>query len=87
MLEASKRHRARVPTQRARVGSIFSKQGDAYGIAFVGESLASVLVETGSPKEAEPVIEQAAAAFVKIGKPDDAAALRALLQPAPSKSP
>ena len=36
---------------------ILLRQGDPYGIAFVGETLAYVLIKTGSPKEAEPVIE------------------------------
>jgi tetratricopeptide (TPR) repeat protein len=61
--------------------------GDARGTAFVGQLFAVLLLKTGAKKEAEPVVTRAAEAFTKIGKPDRAAALRALLASTPSAPP
>ncbi len=52
---------------------------DAYGTAYVGDDLARALLKTGSPKAAKSVVDAATAALIKIGKPDRATALRALL--------
>lgn len=52
---------------------------DAYGTAFVGRSLAGVLLQIGAKKDAEPVVARASEALIKIGRPADAEALRALL--------
>ncbi|WP_437338494.1 tetratricopeptide repeat protein [Sorangium sp. So ce394] len=54
--------------------------GDAYGAAFVGSLLARTLLQAGAKKDAEPVVARASEALIKIGRPTDAEALRALLR-------
>jgi tetratricopeptide (TPR) repeat protein len=61
--------------------------GDARGTAFVGESLAQRLIQTGAKTEAEPVVDRAAEALTLIGETADAAALRALISGTPPSQP
>ncbi len=66
---------------------IAMKLGHISAIANIGVMLAQALMMAGEREDARPILERSRAGFLKLGQPDDAAQVDALLQALGDPSP